>query len=291
MRTFHFEKEKYGFELLMDLHKFETNPTIFFEPKPHTTDFFEIFIFEKAKGEIELNGNTFTIGKNTLFFISPYQKKSCEIDITEVKGFHLVFQNDFLSDFFDDKLFVYRLQYFYNSKHPQYLQLEKEAYDKIQFILNEIISEINNFQNDSLHIIRSLLYFSLSKLNRLYCKEYDLSSETQANSVLYKFKEALEIHIRKFHSVEAYCNILNVSRHQLNEIVKIHFGSTSIEIIHFRLLQEIKMELRYSNKTVAEIANELSFSEANNMTRFFNRHENVTPSSYRQYYQNDRYSS
>jgi AraC family transcriptional activator of pobA len=291
MRTFHFEKEKYGFELLMDLHKFETNPNIFFEPNPHTTDFFEIFIFEKAKGRIELNGKTFNVGKNTIFFISPYQKKSCEIDISEVKGYHLVFQNDFLSDFFDDKLFVYRLQYFYSSKHPQYLQLQKVAYDKIQFILNEIISELNNFQNDSLHIIRSLLYFSLSKLNRLFSKNYNLSPETQADSVLYKFKEALELNIRKFHSVEAYCKILNVSRYQLNEILKTYLGSTSIEIIHIRLLQEIKMELRYSNKTVSEIADVLNFSEANNMTRFFNRHENVSPSIYRRYYQNDRYSS
>lgn len=289
MRTFHFEKEKYGFELLMDLHKFETNPTIFFEANPHTTNFFEIFIFEKAKGHIELNGHTFNVGENTLFFISPYQKKTCDIDLSEVKGFHLVFQNDFLSDFFDDKLFVYRLQYFYNSKHPQYLQLQKKEYDKIQFTLNEIISEINNFQNDSLHIIRSLLYFSLSKLNRLFSRHYDLSPETQADSVVYKFKEALELHIRELHSVEAYCKILKVSRHQLNKITKAHFGSTSKEMIHFRLLQEIKMELRYSNKTISEIADALHFSEANNLTRFFNRLEDVTPSIYRKNYQNDSY--
>jgi hypothetical protein len=107
--TFHFEKEKYGFELLMDLHKFETNPTVFIENSLHTTDFFEIFIFEKAKGHIELNGDRLNIGENSMFFISPYQKKSCEIDLSDIKGFHLVFQNDFLSEFFDDKLFVYRL--------------------------------------------------------------------------------------------------------------------------------------------------------------------------------------
>ena len=287
LRTFLFEKEKYGFELLMDLHKFETNPNVSFEASPHTTNFFEIFIFEKAKGLIQLNGHTLNIEENTFFFISPYQKKSCEIELSEIKGFHLVFQNDFLSHFFDDKLFVYRLQYFYNSKHPQYLQLTKEEYNKIQFALNEIISEINNFQNDSLHIIRSLLYFSLSKLNRLFSKHYNLSSETQVDSAIYNFKEKLELNIRKFHSVEEYCKILSISRHQLNKVVKDYFGCTSKEIIHFRLLQEIKMELCYSNKTVSEIANALNFSEANNLTRFFNRLEGITPSIYRKNYQND----
>ncbi|MFT5983897.1 MAG: AraC family transcriptional activator of pobA [Ulvibacter sp.] len=291
MRTFQFKKEKYGFELLMDLHKFETNPNVSFEDSPHTTDFFEILIFEKAKGVIDLNGDRLNIGKNSLFFISPYQKKSCEIDLFDIKGFHLVFQNDFLSDFFDDKLFVYRLQYFYNSKYPQYLKLSKNEYDKIQFILNEIISEINDFKNDSLHIIRSLLYFYLSKLNRLYSNHYKLSPETQGSSIAYRFKEKLELNIREFHSVEEYCKILNTSRHQLNKGIKEYFGCTSKEIIHFRLLQEIKMELRYSDKTISEISDALNFSEANNLTRFFNRLEGVTPSMYRQNYQNDSHLS
>ncbi|EAR14021.1 transcriptional regulator [Polaribacter irgensii 23-P] len=165
----------------MDLHKFETNPTVFIENSFHTNDFFEIFIFEKAKGYLELNGDRLNIGEHSLFFISPHQKKSYEIDLSDIKGFHLVFQNDFLSDFFDDKLFVYRLQYFYNSKYPQYLKLPKREYDKIQFILNEIISEINDFQNNSIHIIRSLLYFHLSKINRLLSKHYNLSPETQGS--------------------------------------------------------------------------------------------------------------
>lgn len=287
MRKFIFEKRKYGFELLMDLHRFEGNPNVFFDPAPHTTDFFEILIFEKANGQIELNGQLLDIVDNSFFFISPFQKKSCKIDLAGIRGFHLVFQNDFLSDFFDDKLFTYRLQYFYNSQHPQYVQLENEDYRIIRFALNEIISEIKNFQNDSQHILRSLLYFSLSKLNRLFSKRYNISPDTQSNSITYKFKELLELNIRTIHSVEKYCNFLHVSRHQLNAMVKEHSGCTSKEMINNRLLQEIKMELRYSNKTIAEIAYALHFSESNNLTRFFKKLEGINPSAYRDNYQND----
>lgn len=273
----------------MDLHKFENNPNVFFESAPHTTDFFEIFIFEKASGKIELNGHSLEVKENTLFFISPFQKKSCEIDISGIRGFHLVFQNDFLSDFFNDKLFTYRLQYFHNSQYPQYLQVKNEDYDVIRLALDEIISEIKTFQNDSLHIIRSLLYYSLSKLNRLFSKHYNISADTQSNSIIYKFKETLELNIRTIHSVKEYCNLLNVSRHQLNTMVKKHFGDTSKEIINNRLLQEIKMELRYSNKTIAEIASVLNFSEPNNLTRIFKKLEGISPSVYRGNYHNDSY--
>ncbi|MCK8524138.1 AraC family transcriptional regulator [Aquimarina sp. D1M17] len=289
MRKFIFEKRKYGFELLMDLHKFEDNPNVFFDPNPHTIDFFEIFLFENATGKLELNGYTLPVTPYSIFFISPFQKKSCNIPLEGVKGFHLVFQNDFLSDFFNDKLFIYRLQYFYNAQHPQYLKIKKEDYGIVQLVLQEIIKEIKAYQNDSPHIIRSLLYFSLSKLNRLYAQEYHLSDDTQSNSMIYKFKELLELNIRKVHSVQQYADILQVNRHQLNTLAKKHFGKTSKEVIHQRLLQEIKMELRYSDKTIAEIAFALNFSEPNNLTRFFRNFTNTSPVTYRATYQNDRF--
>ncbi len=289
MRKFIFEKRKYGFELLMDLHKFEDNPNVFFDPNPHTIDFFEIFLFENATGILELNGYSLPVAPYSIFFISPFQKKNCNIPLEGVKGFHLVFQNDFLSDFFNDKLFIYRLQYFYNAQHPQYLKIKKEDYGIVQLVLQEIIKEIKAYQNDSPHIIRSLLYFSLSKLNRLYAQEYHLSDDTQSNSMIYKFKELLELNIRKVHSVQQYADILQVNRHQLNTLAKKHFGKTSKEVIHQRLLQEIKMELRYSDKTIAEIAFALNFSEPNNLTRFFRNFTNTSPVTYRATYQNDRF--
>ncbi len=287
MRTFIFEKRKYGYELLMDLHSFENNPNVYFDSTPHTTNFFEIMVFEKASGTIELNGQLLQVADNSFFFISPYQKKSCKISQTGIKGFHLVFQNDFLSDFFNDKLFVYRLQFFYNSQNPQFLSLKKRDYNTFRYIFNEIIEEIENYQNDSPHLIRSLLYFSLSKLNRIYSKYYNISSNTQSNSPIYKFKELLELNIRNLHSVEEYCDLLRITSHQMNRMVKEYTGHTTKEVINNRLLQEIKTELRYTHKTIAELAHELNFSQPNNLTRFFRKMEGIAPSGYRENYQND----
>jgi len=289
LRKFSFEKRKYGFELLMDVHTFENNPNIFFESNPHTCDFFEIMIFEKASGTMDLNGQLLNVTDNSIFFICPFQKKSCRIPTKNIKGFHLVFQNNFLSDFFDDKLFAYRLQYFYNFQQAHYLRLKNEEYNIIRFALNEIISEINNYQSDSSHIIRSLLYFSLSKLNRLYSAFYNISPNTASDTRIHKFKELLELNIRKTHSVSHYCDILNINRYKLNKLVKAHTGHSSKEIINNRLLQEIKRELRYSTKTIVEIAYDLNFSEANNLTRFFKKMEGINPIAYRKNAQNDNF--
>ena len=288
MGKFIFEKEKLGFELFTDLHKSVENPDGPFLTTIHTGNFYEIFLMEKAKGSLELNGQTITIQDKSAFIVSPFQKKSYKIDASKTKGFHLVFQENFFSNFFEDKLFVYRMHYFYNSLYPQFFQQSSEDFEFIKAILNEVATEITEPKSDSKYIIKSLLYFVLMKLNRIYSEQYKLPSENQGDIHIYKFKEALERNIRKFHLVDDYCDILSIQRHKLNRIVKAHFGNTVKETIHFRLLQEIKLELMYSDKTISEIAKDLNFSEANNLTRFFNRLEGVPPTLFREKWQNDR---
>jgi AraC-like DNA-binding protein len=173
------------------------------------------------------------------------------------------------------------MQYFYNARYPQFLQLSSDDFEFIKVILNEVVIELTEFKSNSKYIIKSLLYFVLMKLNRIYSEQYHLPSETQGDILIYKFKEALERNIRKFHLVDDYCDILSIQRHKLNRIVKTHFRNTVKETIHFRLLREIKLELKYSDKTISEIAKDLNFSEANNMTRFFNRLEGKPPTLYK----------
>ena len=256
-----------------------------FLPTVHTGDSFEIYLLEKAKGSIELNGETINIRDKSVFFISPSQKKSFAIHTLKTKGIKLVLQRSLFSNLFSDRLFAYRMHFFYNARRPQFLHLSSEDLNFIKDILYEIANELDDFKSDSKKIVKSLMYFVFMKLNRIYSKQHKLPSITQGDILIYKFKEALEQNIRKFHLVDDYCDILSVQRHKLNRIIKTHFGNTVKETIHFRLLQEIKLELIYSDKSISEIARELNFSEANNLTRFFNRLENIPPTLFREKYQ------
>ena len=157
-----------------------------------------------------------------------------------------------------------------------------EDFSFVKSVLDELTDVLGATQNDSKDTLKALLNTILLKLNRLFSKAHGLSSETQGNSAIYKFKETLEHNVRKFHMVDDYCDILQIQRNKLNRIVKTYFGKTAKETIHCRLLQEIKLELLYSNKTVVQIANDLNFSEPNNMTRFFSRMEGIPPSAFRE---------
>ncbi|WP_340064823.1 AraC family transcriptional regulator [Ascidiimonas aurantiaca] len=273
---------------MMDLHRFEDNPYLDLEPELHTIDFFEIMIFEKGTGTADMNGILTPVTPFTVLFAAPGQKKRNAIPESSVRGYHLVFKKDFLDTFFADKLFVFRMQYFYSIKTPSFYTIPPHEYTLINKCLSEIIEEIKHFRSDSPHIIRALLYFVLTKLNRSYATFYNLSFETRLHEEMYRFKQALETHICQLHKVAEYANLLKVNRNELNRITRQSLGLTAQELIHKRLLQEIKDQLRYTTKTISEIAFYLNFTEPNNLSRFFMHKEGISPTQFRSLVQIDR---
>jgi len=219
MQNFTLEKNNYEFQLFKDLRNYQNSH-------------FEIFVLEKTKDQVEINGRYIKPSDMSVLFAAPSQNKKWNFDTKKTKGFHLVFDTHFFSDLLGDKLFAYRLHYFFTTQHPQYLKLSIDDFNFIKMLLNEINDAIKNNQKDSKSNLKHLFFNILIKLNKLFSKKNKLSSETQGDIAIYKFKESLERNIRKFHMVDDYCDILQIQRNKLNRIVKTHFGITAKETIH-----------------------------------------------------------
>ena len=281
MKSFQFDKEKYGYSLQMDLGIIEKTPQFFFSEEVHCADFFEIMIFVKGNGFILLDTEKIEITNSLFLFISPQQKRRWFVNRKKIEGFFLIFEKDFLNEFFMDKLFVYRLQYFYNRQIKPYFIPNKRLFAYEKDVFEEITQEINNFQKDSPDLLRAMLFYMLVKMNRAFCEYHQLTNDTQLDNYAYSFKEILEKNIRQKQQVSDYAQLLGISRISLNTAVKKQFGVTATEMIKERLLFEIKSELLYSTKNISEIAFGLHFSEPNNMIRFFKAKVGVSPSKYR----------
>ena len=285
MKTFHFLKNKYGINLLMDIGSYQDIPNYFFENELHTTDFYEIIFFSKGNGYLALDQQKIVINDHTVIFISPFQKRKWFLDATKVECYFLFFQDSFLSDFFSDKLFAFRLQYFYNKTKPLSIQISNNFHLQLQDIFLELLDEIKAFQSDSEHIIRSLLYFVLIKLNRVYAQKHLLSAETRNNSIAFMFKQLLQLEVNKIRHINYYARKLQISRITLNKHVKSQFGITVSEMVNEFILFEIKSRLLYTNLTVNEISYLLSFSQGNHLTRFFKANVGISPKDFRNAYQ------
>lgn len=281
---FHFAKSKYGIELLMDIGTYKDIPNYYFESVLHYCDFYEIVIFKKGKGYLELDNKIVEIGCNIVVFLSPFQKRKWFVEKRSIECVFLFFQDTFLTKFFTDKLFAYKLQYFYNKFHPLTLILSSSEADRLLSVCDDLYKEIKNLHTESEHLIRALLYYILVWLNRAYANCYGLSSETNLLAVC--FKSLLQQQVIKYRNVDYYSNKLKISRVTLNKCITKHYGITVSEMIDNFILYEIKERLLYSNLNMKEIAFQLNFSEANHMSRFFKAKTGYTLTNFRKAYQN-----
>ena len=270
----------------MDLGTYKDIPEYFFESELHHADFYEIVFFIKGNGYLQLDQQSIKITDNTIVFISPFQKRKWFVNKAEIDCYFLFFQDSFLSNFFSDKLFSYRLQYFYNKTKPLFINVSDDFMLKLYNIFQEIYNEIKSLKSDSEHIIRALLYFTLIKLNRVYAEKYQLSSETEKNITAFLFKQVLQKEIKNSRSIDYYAKQLSISRITLNKCIKSQFGITVSEMVNEFILFEIKSQLLYSKLNINEIAYLLNFSEANHLTRFFKKNTGISPKKFRNAYQN-----
>ncbi|UAB82941.1 helix-turn-helix transcriptional regulator [Zunongwangia sp. SCSIO 43204] len=288
MKTIKFHKTECGVDFLLNVLPSEEIKENYLTEETFNTDFFEIAFFESGTGSVIINQRKVPVKDNSIIFISPFQKRKWELVDHGLKFKILAFQEDFLNDFFADKLFTYRLLYFYQLDYSLLMQIDNDLFDKYNEQLSEIKTELIATKADSVHIIRSLLYYLLQKLNREYAQLNNLSIDSSTNNYAFEFKRLLEVHIKEKQRISDYTDLLNISRITLNKAVKKQFNVTATNLLKQRLLFEIKNSLIHSNNTIQEIAYQLNFSEPNHLMRFFKKQTGMTASEFQDSYQNGR---
>ena len=83
-------------------------------------------------------------------------------------------------------------------------------------------------------------------------------------------------------SVSVFANMLNITPKYLCKCVKDESGRSPLDLIHETTVGTIRQQLRYSNKTVKEICNELDFPNLSFFGKFVKEHLGMSPTEYRQ---------
>ena len=124
MKTLKFIKTECGVDVLLNVGFGYEHKEIYLNKDTFNADTFEILFFKKGKGYLILNQKRINITDNTIIFISTFQERQWQLDPDHLDFTFLIFQEDFLNDFFADKLFTYKLLYFYQYDYPLNLQVQ-----------------------------------------------------------------------------------------------------------------------------------------------------------------------
>lgn len=287
MEHIKFNKTICGVDFLLNVLDFESSNSNELSQELRSADFFQIIFVKHASGKILLNQTEINLTDNSLIFISQYQKYQWLIEDTANFNVRvLVFQEDFLNEFFADKYFTYRLLYFYQTQYSLHINSKGFDFENYLAKLVEIKKELVVPKNDSAHLIRSLLYYILIQLNRTYSEINGIESAIALDNIAYEFRKLVELNIYTKQRIEDYTTLMGISRISLNKSVKAQFNVTASDFIKSKLMFEIKMKLIHSKLSISEIASELNFSEPNHLSRLFKNKEGVTPIEFRVDYQN-----
>ena len=278
IKSYHFLPRKYGKELLLDIARVEALKNFILDPTPHQISFYEILFIEKGKGTFSLDENKTTLGSGTIIFTSPGQVRRW--NASGVSGYTLFFEKDFLGLFFTDELFLYRFQYFHQYSRPTGMKMPAKTFSRILEMVHNLEEEFKNLQSDSNHLLRAILYQLLVVLNRHYSDVYEVKSDTHVHPDFFRFRSLLEKQFRSQHRVASYAKTLQISATHLNKLCRQYSGLSAQQMIHHRLISEIKRQLSF-NRSVKEIAYEFDFSDPSNFNRFFKKLTGATAQQYR----------
>lgn len=284
-----FNKTSCGVDFYINAGKSSEVCGVLTKHKRFKTDFFEFFFINKANGFLLLNCRKIPLKEGMLVIISPHQQQEWHIDEKYLDYNFLIFREDFMRTFIADKFFAYRLLYCYQTDTPPYIYLTTDELAEYMRLLNKIKHELTNPVSDSYNLIVSVLYYMLITINRSYSAKYNLPIEVPRNNYAFQFKDLLEQNIHSMQRVQEYANYLKISRITLNTAVMNQFGVSANHLLKQRLLEELKNELLFNNKTVTQLSYDFNFSDPSHLMRFFKQNTGKTFTQYLQDYNNGIY--
>lgn len=180
----------------------------------------------------------------------------------------------------------------------------KTDLDALNFLMTKNISKLL-FNNDELTVIKNITLLIKTKLNDnfLYKNEsilhafnllmYELATiySNQINSskksisrqeeLTLRFFRILEDNFKSERTVQFYAEILCVTPGHLSKVLKAVSGKTTSQLIDDVVIMEACILLNNPSLTIAQVANELQFSDQSFFGKFFKKQIGISPSKYR----------
>lgn len=194
--------------------------------------------------------------------------------------------------FMEDAFFLQTLQnlhpipdsYVINLQQIPILRLMPEDVD----LLEQCLMRLKQILLQPTHTFRReliQLYFKeyTLELGNIFFKQYkniDNTSEREKLITLH-FLELVKKHHKTEHQVVFYANALNISPKHLTRTVKKTFKQTSHAVIDSWLIQTAILLLKDQNLSIQQIAEELHFADQAAFSKFFKKHQQLSPNAYR----------
>lgn len=142
--------------------------------------------------------------------------------------------------------------------------------------------EMASRDNLQLEMLQMMLKRFLILCTRIYKTQENFNAiDNKQVDIVREFNFLVEQHFKEKHSVAEYASILNKSPKTISNLFSKVSEKSPLQIIQNRIMIEVRRKLRYTDMPVSEIGYEVGYQDIQSFSRFFKKHEGVSPSEFR----------
>lgn len=252
--------------------------------QPFRTDFFVMGICEEGECHVQVNLHEQIFRKNDFIFIPPESLLQCPTNSQiNFRGKVILVSREWFKDviLLKENLLPF---FFKIAEHP-YLTLDENDVRNLNgyfdLIRLKIQTEKDNkyIKNIMIGLLRSLFYDVYSKF--AMTNNSPNQPKSRKEIVFQNFYKLLMENFKKERNVEFYASQLFITPKHLSSTVKNVSGHSPSKWISSLVIQETKLQLQTTNRSMQEIANDLNFPNQSFFSKYFRHYTGQTPKEYR----------
>ncbi len=239
-----------------------------------------LFIWIKDETTIvEIDGIEINLKSNSIIAFTPFHK----FKFLSLKENRIIrFNKDFYCILNHDKEISCKGLLFYGAGNPPLIQIPENEIEKIEILWKMFEIEMKSKDELQLEMLQTMLKRFIILCTRIYKEQHNhIHLIKNELDIIREFNYQVETHFRTKHTVQEYADILNKSAKTLANIFNKISTNTPLQIIQERRMIEARRLLKYTDKSIKEIAYELEFEDIQSFSRFFKKYEQISPSEYK----------
>ncbi|MGM8140296.1 AraC family transcriptional regulator [Enterococcus italicus] len=232
---------------------------------------FLFFLVEDGEGKLEYEDNTYKLKKNDCVFIDcshPYAHYTSEKNLWKLKWAH--FNGPTMTHIYEKFLERSTSPVFVVDNSMLLIQILDKLYQT---------TEVDSFTKDM--EIQEQLSSLLTTIMKKSWHEGPQKSKGKKAKTIFLIKEYIDLHYTEKLSLSTLANQFFINKYYLARQFKQYYGFTVNDYVLEKRITHAKHLLRFTEKSIKNIAEECGFPDTNYFSRVFKSIEKISPKDFR----------
>jgi AraC family transcriptional regulator, transcriptional activator of pobA len=248
--------------------------------KPHAHNFLQAFLMEQGTTVMNYEDQKIEI-TSPAFFTVPKNIEHGFASSNDCRGWIINLSDSFLENLLNKDIdIIMELDVI----HIEHLEVGEET-ERIVQAMQKIVSEFNQNLPGKYIMLDSLVSILFVRLHRIPVRktEFLLSKNADNSYKIYfrRFMQSVKLASSFKKSIVDYASELNISQGHLNRICNAILGKSPKDIINEYFIHITKIALCNVDKSIAQVAFDLSFDDPAYFSRLFKKQTGLTPKEFR----------